>query len=283
MRYYELLPAFQKDLRRQAFKNHPNKSAAFTVEDAFPLSLIEFEKCATQFAAQCLPQHAHTQKMFAEHIENVMMHWDRCPAETLLQYDLAVREAVAIEGMQWEQATSEKGTFWRTLIAPALMRHAALPPVLARTQGWGQHRAVTDIGQICMFFADTHGKGCPWARAKLWHGGFRCIHGDHTCPICGLTGDTELNCKRCHVQDITENPAPRSGGGGGGGGFGGRGGRNPSGGGSGHGRVSGGGYASGAPHKARDGGRSGGGRKRSPPPRDQPHGGKKAKEDKKSS
>ena len=157
------------------------------------------EKCAQNFADRCLPLDDHNQTMFAQHISNVKTHWKRVPTEVMLQYDLAVREAVATEGMDWADAISKESEFWITLIAPALMRNSALPPVLAAAQGAGGHVPVTSVLSLCDKFGNVYGPGCPHI-AGLKHRpyGLKCTLGAHLCPTCGGVGDFDRWCTLCH-------------------------------------------------------------------------------------
>jgi hypothetical protein len=157
------------------------------------------EKCAQQFADRCLPLDDHNQTMFAQHISNVKTHWKRVPTEVMLQYDLAIREAVATEGMDWTLAISDKSEFWITLIAPALMRNSALPPVLAAAQGAGGFVPVTSVLSLCEKFGNVYGPGCPHiAGFKHEPFGLKCTLGSHLCPTCGGVGDFDKWCTLCH-------------------------------------------------------------------------------------
>jgi hypothetical protein len=172
------------------------------------------EKCAQQFADRCLPLDDHNQTMFAQHISNMKTHWKRVPTEVMLQYDLAVREAVATEGMDWADAISDKSEFWISLIAPALMRNSALPPVLAAAQGIAGYRPVTSTLSLCSFFGNVNGPGCPHITTyKHEPFGLKCTYGDHLCPTCGGVGDFDAHCPLCHSnlkrQQIRSDKASR--------------------------------------------------------------------------
>jgi hypothetical protein len=96
--------------------------------------------------------------------------------------------------MGWEKATSPTGEFWRTLIAPALIRHANLPVKFTQMQGFGDPSLITSTDKLCPYFC--MGK-CMYAAEKRWIGGLFCPDGDHFCVLCGFRSDCSQACLNC--------------------------------------------------------------------------------------